>query len=389
MPNGVDDMSTRFSFRLISLCCVGCLTHTILSASGSAWEVECRSDYVKDHQETTEKNRPIVIDVGTENCYYCKQLDLRTFKDPALVTMLNQRCVPLKIDAEHHARLTEALRVTNYPTLVFATAEGRILGYQEGFIEAAPLHERLNKLLFSAAPESGTNRELQEAAQAVSTGDYARAIALLKPVAENAKEPAIQTKAQQLLQDLEKQAAGRCAEARQFVESGKVPQAVETVTELVRTYPGTKAAREGGQLLVTLASRVVPHENDRGRAARELLDQARDDYRQKKYLSCLDRCETLSTNYADSPESAEASKLAAEIKANPEWTKQACDQMGERLSTLYLTLAETWLKKGQPQQAVFYLERIVQTFPNTHNADVAQVRLAQIQGPNHMPGSNK
>jgi len=303
--------------------------------------------------------------------------------------MLNQRCVPLKINAEQHARLTEALRVTNYPTLVFATAEGRILGYQEGFIEAAPLHERLNKLLFSAAPESGTNRELQEASQAVSTGDYARAIALLKPVAENAKEPAIQSKAQQLLQDLEKQAAGRCAEARQFVESGKVPQAVETVTELVRTYPGTKAAREGGQLLVTLASRVVPHENDRGRAARELLDQARDDYREKKYLSCLDRCETLSADHADSPESAEANKLAAEIKANPEWTKQACDQMGERLSTLYLTLAETWLKKGQPQQAVFYLERIVQTFPNTRNADVAQVRLAQIQGPNHMPGSNK
>ena len=64
-----------------------------------------------------------------------------------------------------------------------------------------------------------------------------------------------------MLQDLEQQAAGRCAEARQLVENGKVPQAVETVTELVRVYPGTKAAREGGQLLVTLASRVAPHEN--------------------------------------------------------------------------------------------------------------------------------
>jgi tetratricopeptide (TPR) repeat protein len=286
--------------------------------------------------------------------------------------------------------LAEALRVTNYPTLVFASAEKKILGYQEGFIEVAPLQERLNKLFFSsAAPENGSNREVQEAVQAVATGDYARAIALLKPVADNAKDAALQEKAKQMLQDLEKQAAGRCTEARQLVESGKVPQAVETVTELVRVYPGTKAAREGSQLLVTLASRVVPHENNRGRTARDLLDQAREDYRRKQYLACLNRCETLIANYSELPEGAEANKLADEIKANPEWTKQACDQMGERLSSLYLTLAETWLKKGQPQQAVFYLERVVQTFPNTRNADIAQVRLAQIQGPTRMPEVNK
>ena len=152
------------------------------------------------------------------------------------------------------------------------------------------------------------------------------------------------------------------------------------VTDLVRTYPGTKAAHEGGKLLVTLASRVTEHESDRGRAARELLDQARDDYRQKKYLSCLDHCETLKDNYAELPESAEANKLAAEIKANPDWTKQACDQMGERLSTLYLTLAETWLKKGQPQQAALYLERVIRTFPGTRQAETAQTQLSAIQG---------
>jgi thioredoxin-like negative regulator of GroEL len=389
MPKGVDRMISRFSLRLMFVCCACCLLHTALRASASAQEVEWRSDYAKARQEATEKKRPLVIDVGTENCHYCKQLDLRTFRDPTLVAMLNQRCIPLKIDADQHARLAEALRVTNYPTLVFASAEGRILGYQEGFIEAAPLHERLNKLLFSsAAPDSG-NRDLQEAVQAVATGDYARAIALLKPVAENGKDATLQDKAKKMLQDLEQQAAGRCSEARQLVESGKMPQAVETVTELVRVYPGTKAAREGSQLLVTLASRVVQHETPRGNLAREQLDKAREDYRRKQYLACLDRCEALIANYADSPEGTEARKLADEIKANPEWTKQACDQMGDRLSSLYLTLAETWLKKGQPQQAVFYLERVVQTFPNTRNADIAQVRLAQIQGPSKMPDANK
>jgi hypothetical protein len=378
--------------RLISLCCVGALMHTVLPASTRAQEVEWRHDYGKARQEAAEKNRPLFIDVETENCYYCRQLDLRTFKDPTIVTLLNERCIPLKIDADHQSRLAEALRVEFYPTLVFATAEGKILGYQQGFIEAPALHERLNKMFFTSTVAGGAsnlNHDIDEAKRAIASGDYLRAIVLLKPIAENTKDAALQKRASQLLQDLEQQAAGRCAEARQLAENGKVPQAVETVTELVRTYPGTKAAREGGQLLVTLASRVTPHENSRSRVAQELLDQAREDYQHHHYLSCLDRCENLIANYSELSEGEQASKLAAEIKSNPEYTKQACDQMGERLTSLYLSLAETWLKKGQPQQATVYLERIVQTFPNTRNADLAQVRLAQIQGPTRAPESKK
>ncbi|HEY7330040.1 MAG TPA: DUF255 domain-containing protein [Gemmataceae bacterium] len=386
-------MRTRNFLRLICLCGVCGLLHTFFLSSTKAQEVEWRLDYGKARQEAVEKNRPLVIDVGTENCHYCKQLDLRTFKDPAVVAMLNERCIPLKIDADHHAKLAEALRVEYYPTLVFANSEGKILGYQQGYIEAAALQERLTKLFFTSAiagnGASNHGRDIDDAKHAITAGDYPRAIALLKPLSENAKDATIQKQARQLLQDLEQQAAGRCAEARQLVESGKVPQAVETVTELVGAYPGTKAAREGRQLLVTLASRVVPHENSRGGVARELLEQAREEYQRHQYLSCLDRCEGLIANYSDLNEGSEAGKLAAEIKANPEYVKQACDQMGERLTTMYLSLAETWLKKGEPQQAMFYLERIVQTFPNSRNADIAQVRLAQIQGPARVPESKK
>jgi hypothetical protein len=89
----------------------------------------------------------------------------------------------------------------------------------------------------------------------------------------------------------------------------------------------------------------------------------------------------LAANFADLPEGTEATQLAAEIKSNPEWAKQAAEQLGDRLSVLYLALADTWLKRGQPQQAVFYLERVVQSFPNTRHAEAAQIRLSQIQGP--------
>lgn len=370
----------RFILRLSLLCCL-----CGLASSASAQEVEWRSDYVKARKEAEEKNRPIVIDVGSENCPWCVQLDLRTFKDPSVVAFLNSRCVPIKIKAEQHPRLIEALHVETYPTLVFASSKGKILGYQVGFIEAAPLQERMNQLFAQPSPNAPADRYLQEAVRAVAAADYPRALAFLKSVIENSTDQPVRDQARQLLGDLEQQAAGRCAEARHLVASGKVTKAVETAAELVRVYPGTKAAREGGQLLVKLASRVTPHDRSSGGSAHDLLEQAREDQRQHRYLSCLENCENVLANYAGQPESAEAKKLADEIKANPEWTQQACDQMGERLSTLYLGLAETWIKNKRPQQAIFYLERIVQSFPNTRNAELARVRLAQIQGPIRTP----
>src|SRR5689334_17276623 len=188
MLNGVDSMRTRDTIPLIGLCCVIGSMQMVLPRSASAQEVEWRFDYGKARQEAVEKNRPLVIDVGTEHCHFCKQLDLRTFKDPAVVAMLNERCIPLKINADQHARLAEALRVEYYPTLVFANSEGKILGYQQGFIEAAALHDRLTKLFFTAALAGGgvpnPNRDIEEAKRAMAVGDYPRAIALLKPVAE-------------------------------------------------------------------------------------------------------------------------------------------------------------------------------------------------------------
>jgi hypothetical protein len=224
------------------------------------------------------------------------------------------------------------------------------------------------------------SRDFDDASKAVAKADFARAVALLHNILEDGKDRPTQVQARRLLQDIEEQAAGRCAKAKELIDDGKVAQAIESVAETLHLFAGTKAARDGSQMLVSLASRSSGASTPRAQAARELLAQAREDYDHKEFVRCLDRCETLVTAYADLPEGTEAGKLATEIKSNPDITRQLCEQMGDRMSVLYLTLAEGWLKKGQPQQAVFYLERVVQTFPNSRHAEVAQVRLAQIQG---------
>jgi hypothetical protein len=183
-----------------------------------------------------------------------------------------------------------------------------------------------------------------------------------------------------VLQDLEQQAAGRLARAKSLHDRGQHAEAAETLTELLRSYAGTQAAADGASLLTSLAARPELRDQQRMRRARELLAQARDDYRTQKYLGCLERCEVLSTGYADLPEGAEADQLANEIKDNPEVLARACDSLHSRMGVMYLTLAESWVKKGQPQQAQLCLEKVLQTAPGTRQAEQAQVRLAQLQG---------
>ena len=106
-------------------------------APAPAQEIKWRHDYHKAREEASQLGRPLVIDFGTQSCYWCKQLDIRTFNDPAVIALMNDHCVALKIDANQNTTLTEALRINAFPTLVFAGSDGRILGFQEGFVEAA------------------------------------------------------------------------------------------------------------------------------------------------------------------------------------------------------------------------------------------------------------
>jgi tetratricopeptide (TPR) repeat protein len=197
---------------------------------------------------------------------------------------------------------------------------------------------------------------------------------------EDGKERPVQTKARQVLNDLEQQAAGRLAHAKQLEDGGQMTEAMDALTELLKNYAGTQASTEGGRALNVLAAKPEVKAQMRTRRARELLAQAREDYRSQQYLWCMDRCEMLSASYGDLPEAVEALQLAAEIKNNPDWMRQACESLSDRLGVLYLSLAETWIKKGQPHEAVACLERVIQALPGTHQAEVAQTRLAQLQG---------
>jgi thioredoxin-like negative regulator of GroEL len=255
------------------------------AAPVAAQDVPWRYDYNAARKEAKEKNKPIVLDFGTANCHWCKQLDATTFRDPGIIKALTDRFIPVKIDAGKDPELAQALGINSYPTLVFAAPNGKVLGQQDGYIEAAALSRQLDRLI----------------------GDGSR---------PDSASPLGETNVQ---------------------------------------------------------------DGDRAQRARGLLAQAKEEYRQQNDTACLEHCNLLTTGFAGLPEAAEAQRLAAQIKNEPERLAQVCEKLTDSLGNSYLELAESLLRKGQAQQAMSYLEKTVRTCPGTHAAQLAQERLLQVR----------
>lgn len=348
----------------------------LAAADPVAW----RADYNTARKEAQEKGLPLLLVVGTENCFYCRKLDANTLRDPAVSTRLADGFIPLKVDATREPGLAKALKIQVYPTLVLAGADGKIHAFIEGYLEADRLVEHMKRAAAAAATADWMARDYNEAGKAIGAGDYPRAVSLLKGLTNEAGNKPVGAKAREVLAGIERQAAGRLTRAKDLEEKGYTPEAMDTLADLIKTYAGTEAAADAATLMAGLADKPETRERQRARQARDLLALAKEEFRTGRYYDCLQRCELLGTGFADRPESKEGAALASEIKNHPDRLAAACEQMNEKTAAMYLALADSWTKKGQDKEATACLEKVMKLSPNSRHAELAQVRLTKLQG---------
>src|SRR6187397_1628126 len=83
--------------------------------AAAAAEVQWRPDYNSARREAQEKGRPLVVDVGTDQCFWCTKLDASTFRDPAVVKVMNEQFIPVRINAAHDPTVPNALNIQSFP----------------------------------------------------------------------------------------------------------------------------------------------------------------------------------------------------------------------------------------------------------------------------------
>ena len=103
-----------------------------------------------------QTHKPMVVDVYTTWCGWCRRMDATTYKDPKVVAALKENFVLVRLNAESAKALTykaaatterdlshEVFGVTGYPTTVFLKPDGEIIGMQPGYLDGPTLHSLL------------------------------------------------------------------------------------------------------------------------------------------------------------------------------------------------------------------------------------------------------
>lgn len=344
--------------------------------------VTWRTDYNTARKEAQEKGLPLFLVVGTDDCFYCRKLENIALKDAGVAALLANGFVPLKLDANREPALAKALKVSLYPTMVLAGTDGKIHAFVEGYLEPDRLAEHMKRTVSTSTTTDYAARDFNEASKAVSAGDYPRAITLLKGLVRESGNKPVGAKAKEVLDEIERQASGRMARAKDLESRGQSPEAVDLLADLVKTYPGTQTAADAASQMAGLADKPETLQRQQLRRARETLAAAKDDFAGSRYYDALQKAELLASAFPDLTEGKQGAALVAEIKNNPERMAAACEQMNDRTAAMYLVLAESWQKKGQSAEAVACLEKVTKLSPNSKAGETATAQLRLIRGAN-------
>ncbi|HEY2911254.1 MAG TPA: thioredoxin fold domain-containing protein, partial [Gemmataceae bacterium] len=166
-------ISHRASSPLLVLV-LACISATSAIAAPPAFS--WRTDYNAARKEAQEKSLPLLVVVGTEDCFYCRKLEANTFRDAAIRAQIAGNFIPLKIDANREPTLAKALKVQVYPTLVLAGHDGKIHNFIEGYLEAERLSEHMKRAVAATTTSDWMARDFNEASKAIGAGDYPRAV---------------------------------------------------------------------------------------------------------------------------------------------------------------------------------------------------------------------
>ena len=132
------------------------------AATGPSWRA-----WDPGFQEAARLKRPVLVDVYTDWCGWCKRMDRDVYARADVRDYLAQRFVVVKLNAESPARvrwegremtsraLAARLGVTGYPNTTFLDAAGRKLGSVPGYVPAAQFLQVLRSVAEDQAGRAG------------------------------------------------------------------------------------------------------------------------------------------------------------------------------------------------------------------------------------------
>jgi thioredoxin-related protein len=102
-------------------------------------EIRWRQSYADAYQESQKTGKPMFMEFGSEGCFWCKKLEANTLSNADIAKLVNEKFIPVKIDAQNELDLCRAVGVQSLPTLFVLAPDRTILNRYDGYAEAEPI----------------------------------------------------------------------------------------------------------------------------------------------------------------------------------------------------------------------------------------------------------
>ena len=75
----------------------------------------------------SREGKPVLLSITAAWCRACHEMDRTTYADPAVVTLIHDRFVPVRVDTDRRPDINERYNLGGWPTTAFLTAEGALI----------------------------------------------------------------------------------------------------------------------------------------------------------------------------------------------------------------------------------------------------------------------
>ena len=121
-----------------------------LNSAAAAERIDWHS-YDAGMSRSKFEKKKVFLYFYAEWCAYCRDMDLKTFKDPAVIGALNRSFIPIRVDSDREQAAAALFRVKGLPDSWFLADNGDVIGHRPGFIPADQLMKILNVVQASGA----------------------------------------------------------------------------------------------------------------------------------------------------------------------------------------------------------------------------------------------
>jgi uncharacterized protein YyaL (SSP411 family) len=74
------------------------------------------------------ERKPVLLSIAAPWCQWCREMDRTSYGDPGVACLINDRFVPIRVDADRRPDISERYTLGGWPTTAFLTSAGQIVG---------------------------------------------------------------------------------------------------------------------------------------------------------------------------------------------------------------------------------------------------------------------